>query len=583
MTDPFNFVHINWFWPIVMMAILTWLLFAWKEKAHYGYPKFILHLAITLIATLSLVLIALQPQIRVKKDEKAAIVLTQGHEPEKLDSLKKALQKFEVYPYTEGESLFDSDGIPTTAFILGNGIRPFDFWQLETVPTRFLGGEELQGVTRINYDADQIEGNRIQFNGTYARPRINHQLFLEGPGGNHLDSVSLTDESSQLFELSTNLNIIGNFKFHLVERDSIGTLISKDVLPLRVREKSPLKILMLNGFPTFETKYLKNYLAESGHQVVVRNQLTTARFKYEYFNMTSEPGVEITQEKLAFFDLLIIDTKSLGGLSKRQLSTLKSVVSELGMGLFIQADDDFFSSRQSISSFPFNKEEGKEAFLATYSQQKLKKYPYQFGDDFSVQPIHHADGKIWSAYERLGSGRVGSTVFQNTFELILDGHTRMYQTFWSEIIETLSKRTPSAIQWNANSHLAYLNQPFEFALRTTYAQPIVESSEGYTIPLRRDVHVQSLWEGQVFPRTIGWKQQYLSQDSTEVFYYYVTDHSQWKSIVNFNTRRSNQVYFNDGSKVVRNTSSTGLKLVNPIWFFLIFMLCAGYLWLEPKL
>ncbi|HKK73446.1 MAG TPA: hypothetical protein VJ953_00120 [Saprospiraceae bacterium] len=582
MIDPFHFVHINGFWPIVIIAILTWLLFGWKESPHYGRPKFIIHLGVALIAISSLALIALQPQIRVKKEKKVAVLLTEGYDQEKLDSLKKTLQKFEVYPYTMGETIFDPDEIPSAALILGNGIRPFDFWQLEKVPTRFLGGKELKGVTQINYDADQIEGNRIQFNGTYTRPVKNHQLFLEGPGGNPLDSVLLTDRPSQLFELSTDLNVVGNFKFYLVERDSLGAVISQDILPVSIAEKSPLKILMLNGFPTFETKYLKNYLAEAGHLVVVKNQLTTARYKYEYFNMTSKPIIDITQEQLAFFDLLIMDTKSLKGLSNRQLSTLKSTISELGMGLLIQADADYFSGRQLISSFTFDREPREEAFLAAYPQQQLKKYPYQFRNGFSIQIIHRTDGKIWSAYERLGSGRVGSSVFQNTFELVLDGHTKTYHAFWSEIIEKLSKRTTPAVQWDANHRFAYKDQPFEFELRTTFTQPIVESSEGYAIPLQRDVHVKSLWKGQVYPRATGWKQQYLNQDSSEVFHYYVTDSAQWKSITRFNTLNSNQIYFNETSKAV-STPDTTLKRVNPLWFFLVFMVCAGYLWLEPKL
>lgn len=94
--------------------------------------------------------------------------------------------------------------------------------------------------------------------------------------------------------------------------------------------------MILNGFPTFESKYLKNYLAETGHRVVVKNQLTAARYKYEYFNITSKPVIDITKEKLTLFDLLIIDSKSLKNLSNRERTTLKNVVKESGMGILIQ-------------------------------------------------------------------------------------------------------------------------------------------------------------------------------------------------------------------------------------------------------
>ncbi len=582
MIDQLNFVNINWIWPILTSAIFIWLVFAWKERAHYGSSKFIIHLGVSFIAISSLVIMALQPQIRLKKDTQVAVLLTDGYDQVQLDSLKKANQKLEVYPYRIGEAIFDTDKTPSSVFVLGNGIRPFDLWQLETIPTLYLGGKELRGVTQLNYDYYQTKGNRIQFNGTYQNPTKKNRLLLEGPGGRTLDSIILTDEKSQLFEVSTDLNVIGNFTYHLVEKDSLGTVISKDILPLTIVDKTPLKILILNGFPTFESKYLKNYLAETGHQVVVKNQLTTARYKYEYFNMTSKPIIDITQEKLETFDLLIIDTKSLKALSNRQLTTLKTALRELGLGILIQPNANYFSSKKLVSSFKFDPEKSKDAFLDRYPKQNLKKYLYQFRDDFSIQPIHSSGSKIWSAYERVGSGRVGSTVFQNTFELVLNGQTKTYHSFWSEIIEKISKRKTPSVQWRTSHNFAYQNQPYEFELRTTVPNPIVQYSEGYSIPLQRDVHVKSLWKGKVYPRDIGWTQQFVNQDSTAVFQYYVTDNSQWKSITNFNTIKTNQIHFNDTSKST-NSPRTTLKLVNPLWFFVIFILCSGYLWLEPKL
>jgi len=582
MIDRFSFLNINWIWAILIIAIIIWLVFVWKERTHFGSSKFILHLGVSFVAISSLVLMALQPQIHEKMDTQVAVLLTEGYDQAQLDSLKNTNQELKIYPYKIGGAIFDSDKIPSSVFVLGHGIRSFDHWQLETIPTTYLGGKELKGVTQLNYDYYQTKGNRIQFNGTYQNPTKDNRILLEGPGGRTLDSLILTDEKSQLFEVSTDLNITGNFTYHLLEKDSLGTVLSKAVLPLTIVEKSPLKILMLNGFPTFESKYLKNYLAETGHQVVVKNQLTTARYKYEYFNMTSKPIINITQEKLENFDVMIIDTKSLKALSNRQLTTLKTVVRELGMGILIQPDPNYFSSKKLLSSFKFDPEKSKYAVLKDYPKQNLKKYFYQFKADFSIQPIHSSGSKIWSAYERVGSGRVGSTVFQNTFELILNGHTKTYHSFWSKIIEKISKRKTPSVQWSASHNYAYKDQPFKFELRTSVPNPIVESSEGYSIPLLRDIHVKSLWKAKVYPKDTGWKQHYVNQDSTLTFQYYVTDSSQWKSIINFNTIKANQNHFNTKLKSEYSLRNT-LKLVNPLWFFMIFILCSGYLWLEPKL
>jgi hypothetical protein len=585
MTNNLSFVHINWIWIILIITVFIWLVYTWKDRDNYGSSKFIIHLVISFLAITSLALIALQPQIQVKKDAQVAAILTEGYGQEQLDSLKKTNQKLEIYAYKVGEMIFDMDKIPSSVFILGNGIRPFDHWQLENIPSLYLGGDELKGISQLHYDSYQTKGNRVQFNGNYKNPTKNNRLVLEGPGARALDSLTLTDSKSQLFEVSTYLNIIGNFTYHLVEKDSLGTVLSKDILPLTIVEKSSLKILMISRFPTFESKYLKNFLAETGHQVVVKNQLTTARYKYEYYNMAGKPIITITQEKLEPFDLLIIDTKSLKALSNRQRITLKNTVKELGLGILIQPDADYFSSKKVMSSFKFNTEKNKEAALKEYPKQNFQKHLYQFKNNFSLQPIHSSGSKIWSAYERVGSGRIGSTVFQNTFELILNGQAKTYQSFWSKIIENLSKPKMLSVQWSASHNLAYKNQPFQFELRTTFPKPIVKSSEGYTIPLKRDVHVKSLWKGKVYPREIGWNQNFISQDtidSKEVLHYFVTDSSQWKSITNFNTIEANENRFNNSSSSEIKPRTT-LKLVNPLWFFMLFILCSGYLWLEPKL
>ncbi|WP_034061505.1 hypothetical protein [Lacinutrix jangbogonensis] len=582
MIDNFTFAHLNWIWPILVIALCLWLVFAWKERALYGSSIFFIHLGISFLAISSLVLIALQPQTQVKTETQIAVLLTEGFKQTQLDSLKKTDPKLDVYQYKIGEEIFDIDNIPSSLFILGHGIRRFDHWQLEAIPTLYLGGKELKGVTQLNYDYYQTKGNRLQFNGTYKNPTKSNRLLLEGPGGKTLDSLILTDEKFQSFEVSTDLNVSGNFNYHLVEKDSLDAVLSTALLPLTIVDKSPLKILMLNGSPTFESKYLKNYLAETGHQVVVKNQLTTARYKYEYFNMTSKPIINITEEKLEIFDLLIIDTRSLKAFSKRQLTTLRTVVRELGMGILIQPDVNYFRNKKLISSFKFETEKSKEANLSAFPKQNLKKYFYQFKDEFSLQPIHRSGSKIWSAYQRVGSGRVGTSVFRNTFELILNGHPKTYHALWSKIIEKISKPKTPSVQWSSSHNLAYINQPFEFELRTTIPNPIVESNEGFSIPLQRDLNVKSLWKGRVYPRKTGWKQQRVSQNSSEIFQYYVTDSLQWKAATNFNTIKANKNNFNTISSSKTSPRST-LKLVNPLWFFVIFILCAGYLWLEPKL
>jgi hypothetical protein len=120
--------------------------------------------------------------------------------------------------------------------------------------------------------------------GLYQKSSTREPIVLEDPAGAGLDSIILNSEKEQAFHLGTNLKVAGNYVFSLAIKDSLGNLISRDPLPIVVNEKEKLKILVLNSFPTFETRTLKNFLAEAGHGLVVRSQITRGRFKYEYLN-----------------------------------------------------------------------------------------------------------------------------------------------------------------------------------------------------------------------------------------------------------------------------------------------------------
>ena len=247
-----------------------------------------------------------------------------------------------------------------------------------------------------------------------------------------------------------------------------------------------MKILILNDFPTFEAKYLKNYLAEKGHQVVSRSGLTRGRFKYEYFNMETRPPIGFTSEELSAFDLLIVDAISLRNLSRARRNALERSVREKGLGVFIQADNAVYASTVPLNGFQFDRTKGVQATLDDFPRIKISMYPFTFTDTFSLQPIHTSDTKILSGYQRLGGGRVGTSVLQNTYELVLNGNSEVYQQFWAKILESIAKSEEPRAMWKSDAMISFPNEPFTFQLRTQEPAPTVTSGEGFNIAMRQD-------------------------------------------------------------------------------------------------
>ncbi|PKV51944.1 hypothetical protein ATE84_4044 [Aquimarina sp. MAR_2010_214] len=584
MIDQITFLNENWIWQIGIGAVVLWLIFGWKEWSRFGKRRFWVNIVIAFLAITSLVIIALKPAISTVNNVVAKmILLTEGYDQEQLDSLEKIHKKLKIYNYKANHSIFDDVNTPDSVFILGYGVKPYDLWQLDNYKVNYLGKNILSGVVRFKYHYKNSVGERQVFTGLYANPRKGNILVLEGPGGAGLDSVSLALDKQQKFQLATNLNVKGNYLFSLVEKDSLGKILSRDPIPIVVEENTPLKIVVVNGFPTFETKYLKNYLAQMGHEVLVRSQITKGRYKFEYFNMERMPLGAFSKKNLEPFDLVIIDANSLKNLSRKSRTALENSVKENGLGIFIQPDPNFFRSSKSLGGFEFISEKNTETRLDDQKKKNFSKYAFVFKDELLLQRIHSKPNtKTISGYKHIGKGKIGTTVLENTYELLLNGHTTAYQQIWAKLITSLSSKETLPIEWGATSILAYKNHPFAFDVRTSISKPRIKINKKYGVSMRRDIEILNLWKGVTYPRDLGWNIQFLEQDTTKTFQYFVTDTSYWQSQTRYKTIEENRRYYKKSLKkeIVQHYTIRPIPLLG---FYLLFLLCVAYLWLEPKL
>ncbi|WP_145758363.1 hypothetical protein [Sediminicola sp. YIK13] len=509
------------------------------------------------------------------------MILTRGYEQNQVDSLKKIHKSIKTIPYNINEPLGKSIDSVGAFYILGEGLQPFDFWQLDKVPAQIVEGYKPLGITKLNYNSDVIVGDELAVKGSYSNGKKGNRLVLSNPRGAGIDSIVLSGLVEENFMLTMTPKVVGKFKYTLVEKDSLGTIISSEPLPLNIEDRSSLNILILNKFPIFETKYLKNYLAEIGHEVTVRSQITTNKYKFEYFNTEKKPFFSFSDDQLDKYDLLFIDSESYVGLSRKNLSTIHRSIRNSGLGLFIQPDAILFTLAPERTSFSFLPSQRDKSGLEFLPNKELDKYPYEFKMGYGLEKIHHFNNNTITAYRRMESGRVGTTLIQNTYQLLLEGHKEAYEQFWSEIISALAKRKYLQTEWINNSGFAYQDQPFHPTIRTSIINPVILNSEEIEIPIQRDVHIESKWYATTYPTKIGWSQLHVNNDSLSTYDYYVMDTLNWKSLNAFNTRKENQRHFSGSMENQKKVKF--LQPINRFWFFLIFVVGMGYLWLEPKL
>ncbi len=578
MIDSFTFINDQWVWPVAIAAILLLAVFLWKEWAQAGKRRFVLKTVVAILAILALALIALKPALPTEETTGKMVLLTEGYQPEKLDSLKKENRRLKEVQYTPGEPLSKDLSSAENVFVLGYGLKEYDLWQLDEVPAIFLDGNAAGGIIKLKYEQEQRVGENLRLMGIYKNPESGNQLFLQGPGGIVLDSIALNTEEEQQFQLTTDLKVAGKYVYSLVEKDSLGEILNSDPVPVKVVEKNDFKILIVNSFPTFETKYLKNFLAEAGHELVIRSQITRGRYKFEYFNTDRIAVNNLSETILEAFDLLIIDAATIRTLSGNQIAAIETTIRNSGLGLFIQADDAFFNSTGKLYPLLFTRVAATEITTAQWLGIKFKRFPYEIREDFGLQQIQSSGNSVASAYKRIGQGKIGTTVFLDSWQLILDGKIEVYRELWSQVVEQIGKKQNLVAEWQQESMMAYKDEPFNFQIRTGADSPRLKMNTE-KVSLVQHPDFPEVWSGTTWPREIGWNS--IELDTTATFDYYVAEENHWSSLNAFSTQLANNAYFE--RPIATGPGQNPLEPINPFWFFIVFLICIGVLWLEPKL
>lgn len=580
MIDKLVFENDSFIWAILIGACLLFVVFIWKEWSTRGW-RFWVNSSVAVLVILALAGIALKPAILHTAEVEKAVVLSSGFQENQLDSLKRMYKNIPVLTYKPGERIFKNNTEINSVYILGNGIASFDLWQLEKIASTYLGGTKPKGIIKLSYNKQAFVGDSLVLNAIYSQPENGNRMLLQGPAGSGIDSISLSEEKETTLRLKAQLKVQGNYLFRLTEKDAAGKILVSNPVPVCVKEKKALQILVVNAFPTFETKYLKNYLAEAGHHLMLRSQITRGRYKTEYFNRSRRSGATFSKNNLSDFDLLILDNPSLNALSNSERKTLEQQVREEGLGVFIQVNTNYFNSGSDFFKLVSTRNNQTEISLGKWPKLRLQKVPFLFKDDPSLAVIHGASNRILAAAKPKGLGKVGASVLSDTYQLVLDGHSSEYQELWAGILSTLSKQGSSLAEWETNSAMAIKNQPFHFKLRTSVTQPIVRNAAGNEIPIRQNIAIPYLWEGTTYPRETGWDKLQVDEDSLSGFRFYTADSSRWRAKNAQDISEKNIRFFNND---LREGVRKEVKLpINPIWFYLLFLLGMGYLWLEPKM
>ena len=193
----------------------------------------------------------------------------------------------------------------------------------------------------------------------------------------------------------------------------------------------PLRVLVLQGAPRFETRHLKNWLAEEGGRIAIRSTISQDRYRTDFLNLSERDLSRLTPAVLRTFDAVILDGRVLAALSDTERRVLRMAVREEGLGVLLGPDllnlNDGPSERffHPFEGRPLDEAEQRRVRLAwenTVLASSIPAEPYAIAPAWGVALLMQDEAGHGVAAMRLqGMGRVGLSLATETYRWVLEG------------------------------------------------------------------------------------------------------------------------------------------------------------------
>ncbi len=534
---------------VVVAAIVLAVLIVLETRRKQRFLVFRIVAQIFLVG--SVLLLILRPSIVTSRSENI-LLLTNGYDQKTIDSLPSlkpvAVASVNELSKLNGVSVIAGDGLPS--------------WALDLLPSRdfkFVPSAEPNGITWIDLD-DHIYAHRWnEIRGTYNGEETT--IKLRGPGGID-DSVKVSKGN---FSLSFFAKAPGRFNYELITEEGIETL------PLVIEPERALNIIFISNYPTFEVRYLKNFLASKGHRLSIRNQVSKGLYKFEFANRPAINFQSLTTALLNDTDLLIIDENSLTSSSPSDQKNLRTAVDN-GLGVIVLPET------AKAPLIEFTQIEQQDTATISLGRAGSIQLPALSIESKKSTPLLTAKGRVVNGYSYSGAGKVGYQLLKETYRAGLQGKSDIYSALWVPLLEKVARTAKKDFKLKITSPFPYYeNEPISFDIISSGKDPKI-TIDNIQYPLTEDVFIDDLWHGTTWLDGNQWHEFLIDSVTTAV---HVAKSDTWRSVSASNNRKATALRAGEQSNETTSLSKDDSTI--KILLFVTFILAAGFLWLAPKL
>jgi len=595
---------ITWHYIVIGLSLVLLIFLVGKELARVNRARLLLRIAAVVLTVAALACLALplyynrKPAVPPAAGE--GVLLTEGADP---DSVRQFLQTAPA-----GTGTWSRGGVGAVAqfsklHVFGYGLKREEWKNMQGLPLLVFHPPLVKtGLLAVGWNGQMRPGNKLRIQGQIVHDGDNTVMLQLVGVGSLLDSMVIKQGGAN-FELHVVPPQSGRAVYHLLILSGSDTL-EKESLPVEVLPAQNLKILFLAASPDFENRFLESFLASKGHGLAVRTAISKGRSDEAWLNMPRTSLDHLSAALLDKFDVVIADAAELQAIGPGETYILRRQVAEKGLGLIIKAD--------SSGAAAFYKD-----LFPMAGAKDSAGHPY-IKDRSGTQPLlRDSLSRTLVSKGLYGSGKLVFTTLTSTYSRMLAGDQKEYAAFWSSVLGTVSRDETAMSSWRFFPDRPGVDDPVRVLLQANEPglsqgqmdESILYFNQHPILPFYR--------EGRYWPERAGWQLARGPQgDST---WWYAWGAGDWKNLRREERRRETLQFIREqgtrrkmgtaggkgeaaegktgagGGKVegVGRTGEMTMKesrgggaeraLIAKGWFYIIFLICWVFLWVERKI
>ena len=510
--------------------------------------------------------------------------------------------------------------------VLGDGLSEQQWQNMRAsqpaLKIDYVPAAKLSGFIDLRWPKQLVTGQSFSLSGQIqlsdAEQQVSDLYALElfDPMGNKL--AEQTIRHAQSFSFALQAPISGNWLYQLQLRPQSSTRANSaplltEHLAVAVHNLPSPSLLVIQSAPSFETRQIKDWAGSFGSRVTVFSQISKNRFLTQYLNAPKIDADQIEQlpiSVLSEFDLMIIDSRAISGLSEQQWLNIKQRVWQ-GAGLLILADSSLQNTlvqrdaqlAELINISSISQQVDAQSTIPSWPhseiEQAIRVQALQLSIRGGERLVAGAQQQELVSRVNLGLGQIAVTLINNSYQWQRSGNGRQYSHYWQYLFSKLAAN-PASTYWLPQSlgTVARVQQADSVCALSPLAAPQAELKHAsqtavVSMALNRDLLQQERYCGTYWPQQSGWYQLHLltpvspdtgpaQQSGLLQQARYVYGEQDWLAWQQQRKQQASYAAAKQAAVLAPPTAQLHSYRLDKLWCWLLWLLCLSLLWFERK-